>query len=613
MKLKITLVSLGLLLGITAVSAYVMISASLDLMAARRVLTGGALRMEAPPLDEARAHLQGAESRFESLPARLVGWLPVVRQNFSAIRSVAEGTLGLLEPAEEMHGAIEGLEAGGLVSEGSFNLTLLGGLEVPLRNEVEALSELAATIERHRNGWLAPPLWSVMDDLLDQVEELETSTSAAAEMVGLAPSLLGATEERTYLVALLNNTELRGGGGILSGVGSLSVRDGRISLNRFQYYKQLADPPPYRRVPAPTDFKKRFSSYSADTTRWVTTSSSPDMPDVALVASRLFELVKGVETDGVIFIDPRGLAAMLPPGASIDVPNTNTSVTAADLPDYVYRGAYAELGRASDRRRDSLIGLGEAAVRVILDRGFKGMGRFRSMGAAVAGGHISFVSLHQDEERALADAGIARDLGDPEGDAVLATVQNIGGNKFDSYAQRSIDHACRVEPDTPTRCRTVVGIQNRTPRGLPFGDPDEPYALFKNVVEIHVPSEAELLAVNSGGSPVDYFTEREDGFTAVGLPVELPRGRELSISVSYELPPSDEYVLEILPQPLVEDARLEVEVEFPDHWAVEGPEDSQRNGAFTWAGELDRTLVFEARPDERTGWASLWAGVSRLW
>lgn len=613
MKLKITLVALGLLVGITALSAYVMISASLDLVAARRVLTGGAFRMEASQLADARGHLRDAESRFESLPARIVGWLPVVRQNFSAIRTVAEGAHGLLKPAEELQEAVESLEDGELVAGGSFNLTMLAALEGPLLDEAEALSELRSTIEHHRNGWLAPPLWTEMDDLLDQVNELERSASIAAEMVGLAPAMLGATEERTYIVALLNNTELRGGGGILSGVGSLRVRDGRISLNRFHYYKELADPPPYRRVPAPSDFREHFSSYSADTTRWVTTSSSPDMPDVALVASRLFKLVQGVETDGVIFIDPRGLAAMLPPGAPIEVPGTDTLVTAADLPDYVYRGAYAELGRNPDRRRDSLIGLGEASVQVILDRGFKGTGRFRSIGEAVAGGHIGVVSFNRDEERVLIDAGIARDLGDPEGDAVLATVQNIGGNKFDSYAQRSMDHTCRVEPDTPTRCTTDVRIENRAPLGLPFGDPDKPYALFENVVEIYVPIAAELLAVNSDDSPVDYFTEREDGFTAVGIPVEIPRGREAMLSVSYELPPADEYVLEIMPQPLVEDARLDVELEVPGDWAADGPEGSQRNGLLTWSGDLDRTLVFEARPNERSGLASLWAGMSRLW
>ena len=614
LKRKIVLVALGLSFAVGAVCLYVAVSVAGDLRTAQRTLLQNPQRIDQAEIDEARDRLKDAAGTLESLPARLVSWLPIVRQNFDAVRTLTEGAAPVLTTAGELGRTVQQVQDQGVFEDEAVDLEVLSRLEDPLRAEVEALTSLVDDLESRRNGWLVPPLWSEMDDLLSQLDALETSTRNAADMAAIAPQLMGRDEERTYLVALMNNTELRGAGGILSGVGSVTVNEGRVVLGEFSHYKELADDPPYRKVPAPEDFEEHFGGYKADTTRWVTATSSPDLPDVALVAGRLFELTAGQVADGVIFVDPRGLAAMMPPAAKLDVPTTEKSLTPAELPEYVYRDAYSELGGGVSRRRDSLIGLGHAAFGVIFDRGFGRPAVIRSAAEAFAGGHISMVAFAPEESELLERVGLSRDLADPDYDGVLTTVQNVGGNKLDSYARRKVHHDCQIDGESVARCTTDVSIENRTPRGLTrFEYQYLPYGLFKNVVEIYVPGTAELVSVAVDGEAVDFFEQPEDGFNAIGLYLPIPRGQEAEVSVVYDLPPRDRYALEVVPQPLVTDALVSIDLEIPSSWIIEGPDGVQRDGdSAHWRGKLDRVLEFSAGPSERSGLSALWEGVGHF-
>ena len=113
---------------------------------------------------------------------------------------------------------------------------------------------------------------------------------------------------------------------------------------------------------------------------------SPDVPDVAAVAARLFRLKTGRSTDGVLFADPRGIQALMSESTSVRVPGTNRALTRAELPDYIYRDSYEELGGFSARRRKAILRLGERAFRTVVRRGFPSdLDALGLIGRAVAG------------------------------------------------------------------------------------------------------------------------------------------------------------------------------------------------------------------------------------
>jgi len=202
----------------------------------------------------------------------------------------------------------------------------------------------------------------------------------------------------------------------------------------------------------------------------------------------------------------------------------------------------------------------------------------------------------------------------PSADGALVTVQNLGGNKLDLYARRTVEHSCEIREDT-TVCDTTTEIANRTPRGLTrFQYQYRPYGLFKNYVEIYIPEAARLDGVTAGGRAVRFSNLAEDGYRAIGAYLKIQRGQEGSMRVSYTLPAGERgYTLSVLPQPLARDARVAVNLVAPAGWSLSGPESSRvTDGVLRFGGTLRGPLEFEAGPDARTGLAKLWSGFSRF-
>ncbi|MBA2313601.1 MAG: DUF4012 domain-containing protein [Actinobacteria bacterium] len=609
-------VLLAALLGTALVAAlglYVAVPVSRDLSSVRALLTRSPERLSGPALEDARERLVHADQRLSSPAALVLGLVPGVRQNLQAVRAVTTAALPVVEAGSDLGSALHSAERTGLLDAGAVRLDTLTRLRAPVDRQAEALSALRSQIQSHRNGWLLPFLWSDFDSLLDRVTYLSRGADIASQTLEIAGPMLGVNDDRTYLVLLLNNSELRGAGGILSGVGTISARSGKLSLGDFSHYKDLGDDPPYRSVPAPDDFTRHFQRYNADTTRWVATSSSPDIPDVALVARNLYELVRGVKADGVIVADPRGLASLLPRSARVTVPTTGTKLSARQIPPYAYAREYQELSGGQTRRREALIDVGDEAFRELLDRGVPDLSILERAAGALAGGHLRVLSFRPDERRVLEAAGVTGELGQPPFDGALSTVQNFGGNKLDYYARRSIIHRCEVAGGSDTRCETAVTIDNRTPLGLTdYQYQYRPLGLFKNFVEVYIPARAELQAVEVDGRAARFFSYPEDGYRALGVYLEIPRGSATTMSVAYTLPAdSGGYSLAITPQALSNDARVKVRLSFPEGWVARGPGGSSRQ-SYSYEGTLNRILRVEAGPDERTGLPAFWENASRF-
>ena len=613
MKLKVALVALGVVVVVAALGAYVALTAGRELFAARGALSGAPQRLDAEALGGARDHLEAALDDLDSVPARILGVVPVARQNVAAVRTAASSALPVLDAAIGLERRIDAVERAGLMVEGAVDLDLVHALERPLGRQARALARLESNLEGARSGWLLPPLWTQLDGQLERARALSRSARRAVEAVEHAPEMLGASERRTYLVIMLNNAELRGAGGILSGVGTIAAESGRLDLGDFSYYGDLNEEPPYRPVPAPADYERHFRQYDAATTRWVAASSSPDVPDVAIVAARLYELVRGVRTDGVVVVDARGLAALLPPGARIEVPRTGEVLNRDEFAPFVYSRAY-EVHQDQTARRDALIGLGASAFEAVLERGLGGPRGWASVADAVAGGHLRFVSFDASEQAALEGLGASGELGTPEVDGTHVTVQNYGGTKLDYWARRRVRHACDLGGGGAATCSTEVTITNRVPRGLPeFVYQYRPYGLFKNYVEVYVPGSARVTGVDHDGEPARFGTAIEDGYEAVGVYVTVPRGTSARVEVRYRLDLGDAgYELEARPQPLTHPSRLEVRVTVPPGWSATG-RGGVADGVMAYSGRFDETMEWRVGPSERTGIPALWARLERFW
>lgn len=605
-----------ILVSLLLISATVWVGITIGphFLAARAALSPPLTTVDDDRMAVAIDHLEAAASRLDSLPAQILMRTPLIGPNLEAMEAVAISLPEALEEGRDLKIQLDSIHDEGLIQNGRLRNDIPQLMGPLLEQQELALARVVQTALHHRKGALVPPLWDALDEVAHRAAALEMTTRKARGVLRHAEALLGRRDSRRYLVLLLNNAELRGAGGILTGVGTISISEGRIELEEMHSVHDLQTER-RRRVPAPDDFRRRFGRYDADTTLWLNTSYSPDVPDVALVAARLFERVRGVSTDGAVIVDPRGISALLPEGTTVDVPRLG-SIGAEDLPELVYSEAYGRFSN-QDRRRSALLQAGQRALEAAIDEGLRRLDLQRA-GDAVAGGHLRFVSFDDEESGALDAAEVSGAMAAPEGDTVRVVAQNWGdgrsdGTKLDHHTSRAISHRCTVAEDGGARCRTEITLRNEAPSGLPRYVAGRPLGLLRTLLEAYLPGEARVAEVELDGDPAEVRLESQMGHTVISTYIETPREAERTLRVTYHLDGQDGYRLTISPQPLSQDARIDLAVALPEGWTVIGPATENEQGVLAYQGSLDRRIIIRAEPSRKTGISAAWARLVRFW
>jgi hypothetical protein len=598
-------------------SLFVVGSVARDLLAARSALEESLKDIDRSEMVDARDHLRSAASHLDGWVIGGLSLVPVIGPNLDSIEAATDDALPVVDAALGLQEVVENLDEEGLIEGGRVQIEEIDALAEPLDAEVESLGTLAGALEEARSGLLVPPLWEAIEGLRRRVVDLHEDASAVQGVLDHSRALLGEGDERTYLLLLLNNAELRGGGGIVAGVGTLSSSDGEVKLGEL-YTREQLDQEPRLEVPAPAEYDERFGLYAANTTLWYNAAMTPHFPDAAIVSARIFAKQKGIEADGVLGVDPRGLAALMPPGVEVKVPGRDYSLNRDELADWIFSDAYEDF---SDQRvrRAAVLEVGRRAIEAGLREGFGGRDGFETIGSAFAGQHLRFVSFDPEEDAALEDAGVTGALTPPTNDSMLVTVHNFGGgghfgSKLDFWTDRSIRHGCVVGGDGGAECATEVTFDNTVPDGLSRYAAGRPYGLLRNYAEVYIPGDAQLQEVKLAGEPVDYRPEEQGDLLSVAVYVEIPQDEEAAIEVAYTLPAEEEsYSLTMIPQPLTSDATVTLKLRVPNDWTIVGAPRDREHGEMSWKTELDRTITVRAFPDGRTGLPGIWEGLKDFW
>ncbi|MDQ3878007.1 MAG: DUF4012 domain-containing protein [Actinomycetota bacterium] len=601
---------------VASAAAFVLLPVARDLRAAKAALGTNVGDLKAGDIANARIRVASAHDRLNSLPAHLLHLIPFVGANLDAVDRVVTAADPVLESALDLKRTSNDVLSNGLFVHGRINPRRIGPFLGPVREEESTLGKLAAAARDARGGWLFPPVWSALTEIADKANDLGTDAAHAADLLRQTDSLLGTLQPRTYLVLLLNNAELRGGGGVLSGIGTLKVKGGKLTLGHF-YTREALLEEPFRKVPAPADYERRFGVFDANTTLWINSTYSPDFPDDALVASRLLKLETGIETDGAIGLDPRGLAALMPPNSSVKVPGLEGRITREGLPRFVYSDAYRLFDNQGQRRR-AILAAGTQAFDQVLHGSFDGTDALDELGPQIAGGHIRVVSFQPDEERALDETGVSGALPRPTGDQLFVTVDNLGthqlgfGTKLDYWAKRRITHHCDIVENSAS-CSTFVALTNTAPEGLTRYVAGKPYGLMRSYVQVYVPQDAAVDIVDLDGASAAHLIENQDGSMSIGVPVNVKRGQTRTVQVNYTIGLTDDrYTLTALPQPLTADAKLDLSLSMPQDWRVVSAS-SNGSGAYRSAGAFSGKVEVTAQPSHESGLTRAWSALLRFW
>ncbi|MFP5298795.1 MAG: DUF4012 domain-containing protein, partial [Actinomycetota bacterium] len=504
------LIAIFAVLGVLgyAVSTWAAWNIGRSLQAARYAMgAGGMEKIDRDDLREVEARLESALAISSALPVRAASILPVADQNLNALGEVLIQLEGAVDEVDRLWAKIDRYEGVEGWWSGDAGMERLEQIASEVRSLAERLGVLGRASTRGRSGWTLPPLWEGLKDLSDRLRLIEDDVGSAAALARVLPDLMGASEPQRLLVVVMNNAETRGAGGFPSAVGEITIRKGEVNLGRFAHHADLASIlPKLARVPAPADLKRRYGRYGADTTSFVNVTMSPDVPEVAEVLRHLYRKVTGRVVDGVFFVDLRGLQALLPEVGRLRLPGLPLRIGTDEVASFLYSDIYAQ-GLSEERRRDLTIELGMEAF----GRGLSGNADLGRLSEALKGGHIRIASFDPATKEQLQVARVTGELGTQASHRLFVATQNLGADKLDFWARRTIQHRCRLTSGMVT-CETRVRITNVAPAKLPpYVTQGRRRAEMRTFLETYLPEDAEISNVSLDGQGVAHSREYEDG------------------------------------------------------------------------------------------------------
>lgn len=187
---------------------------------------------------------------------------------------------------------------------------------------------------------------------LEKIEATKKQATMLHDFVQLVPEFVGYPTEKKYLVLLLNNTELRPGGGFIGTYATIQIKDAEIKdLEVHDVYHLDKNAPDDYAVTPPEPLKKYLK---IDKLYFRDSNWSPDFLISAQNALSLYHQEGGVITnfDGVIALNPTTVGRILDYFGGITYNGiTYTSDNLVDILEYKVEQEFAQQGIAVEDRK----------------------------------------------------------------------------------------------------------------------------------------------------------------------------------------------------------------------------------------------------------------------
>jgi len=285
--------------------------------------------------------------------------------------------------------------------------------------------------------------------LLDRFDATYPTLRAGAELVSVAPQLLGVDRPRTYLILIQNEDELRPTGGFITAVGRVTLDAGRIvTLTVADVYQVDDFGKPYGDPPAPLRDYMGLELWVFRDSNW-----SPDFPTSARTAIELYTYAQGGAIDGVVGLNQKVVQALVAGLGPIPIDSDQPPLTADNIRAYM-QSAWAPSGQVDPlawlaQRKEFIGNLAQA----VLDRAMNGGDQidWLAVGRAIFGVLRSrdlLIYLNDDvATRPLARAGWDGALRPTEGDFLMVVDANLGFNKVNALMQQSLAYTATLGAD----------------------------------------------------------------------------------------------------------------------------------------------------------------------
>lgn len=537
-----------------------------DVRSAEGEIKEGLRAAKSGEFDEAKASVALASSSVisaqEALSSPLVvafRHAPIAGPNLRTAREVLASTSKVIDSGNDA--VSTAFKAENLLSDGGIDLDEVELLASNADALLRDAQDLRSTLLQERSTWIASPLESRLQEAAEQTTSLEEL--ADLPIAQATRSMLGGDDQRSYLVLLGNTAEARELGGFAGGTALLTIDDGAVSLVRADRPGALndhpTDPSVFTNIPPQRFLEHRPWLFSQNYTAMI------DFPTLASSLGDLYADMGGRDVDGVAYIDPIALAAVLGLVGEVHLEEADMTVDAKSIARLINVGQYKQFD-LDDEREEFLSELIATTFDAVLDAGADlDTEKLPALIRAIEQDRLLFVPLDDDEFTLMQSLGLSGSVAQSDGTDYLAVSHLNGGpNKLDAYLHREVEYKANVDPITGELDATVeITLRNDAPAGLSdfaAGNRfDYPHGTNRAYVVVHTPHDAVEWV--GGDEPALTRSWREFGFQRHEQVVAVPRGesRTVLLRLKGSVAPG-EYNLEIGHQPLVNTDSLSLHV-----------------------------------------------------
>jgi hypothetical protein len=360
------------------------------------------------------------------------------------------------------------LEAASAARPGLGMLAKLRELRRTMAAAITTTDRAAASAAAVDRKTLATPLRDVATTVRVRLRRARTELASSLQALSALIVFVGGDGPRRYLVLSQNPDEPRPTGGFIGTYGVLTARSGRVQLRRYaaieRWYRSRRDAViPATRAPNALQLLPRKPKPQT----LANVNASPDWPETARLAARLWRSAGEMPVDGVVSLTPELVARVQRALGPVRMPGYERAVTGANVVTLLDRMTHrtrhadkgsrkrfvAQLARAIMGRLSS----GDVAVAPLAQGVVRGMDAREGM----------VWSRDPIVQRAAAARGWDGTLPDVGGD-FLYTSEFSAAAKNGRALRRRFDHRVVLRADGSARVTTIIATRNASLLGYNY-------------------------------------------------------------------------------------------------------------------------------------------------
>lgn len=555
------------------------LTARREVSAGTAAARAGIAALRAGDQQAAAQRFAAAERRFRSaraavrapwaLPARVT---PLLAQQAVALdhATAAGANVARTAAATALEASVDSVK----VVDGAVDLAAVSALVPPLERAQRATTDALITLSESDSPWLITPLSTRLDQLRDELNRASGQIDTSLRVARTAPGLLGAGGPRTYFLAIVTPSELRGSGGIIGSFGEIRAEGGKLSLRRIGRVSELiqASTEDARAAVLPAPYRDLYETLRPERF-WQNATASPHFPTAASTMAAMYPVSGGGPVHGVIAVDPLALAALLEVVGPVDVPGLGR-LTSANAAELLLKDQYVRFGPDDDRSRVDALGAAAAGVWAKLTTGTlpPPSDLARVLSPATRARHLQLFSPAPAEQALFRQIGAAGELPVASPDALTVVTQNGNPSKVDVFLRRSYVYDLKVDPVSgEAEGSLTIHLENTAPRGegpsvlLGPVRPDRPPP-GDNRLGLWVYSALGFDGGTVDGQPLSLAAGTEQGLNVYTNVVTVPAGGTVTVVVRLRgtLDLGEGYRLRLGLQPTASPDRAEVRIRMGD-------------------------------------------------